>query len=328
MNNFNFPDSKTITSRFKKIDSIVVSQNASIIYEQYYDSFGPDYLRNTRSATKTITGILLGLAIDNNLIQNVKMEAINFFINKKPFQNEDERKNAITLQDLLTMSSLLECDDFNSFSRGNEERMYLIEDWVKFFFDLPIRGFPEWNPKPENSKYGRSFSYCTAGIVVLGSILEKITNNGLETFSKKYLFDPLGITSYKWQYTPMNTPMTGGGLQMRSKDLLKLGELFLNKGMWGNSRILSEDWINESIKPHVAINESTEYGYLWWLKSFKVNDRKIPAYYMSGAGGNRIMVFPDQKSTVVITSSNFGIREAHQLVDELLEQYVLPNLLE
>ncbi|HZD13316.1 MAG TPA: serine hydrolase, partial [Candidatus Binatus sp.] len=160
---------------FKKITSILVARHGGLVHEAYYGGSGRNSLQNTRSASKTITSILIGIALDQGLLLSVKAPVLSFFSDKMPVENPDSRKERMTIEDLLTMSSILECDDSNSFSRGNEERMYLVEDWVKFLLDLPVRGFPAWTTRPEDSPYSRSFSYCTAGTVVLGSVLERAT---------------------------------------------------------------------------------------------------------------------------------------------------------
>ncbi len=314
------------SGKLKKISSVLIARNGNLIYEKYFNSFKETDLMDTRSATKTITSMLIGIAIDQKIIPGVDSYVLNYFSDKQPLKNPDPRKDKITIEDFLTMSSILECDDWNEFSRGNEERMYLIEDYVKFALDLPIRGTPPWENKPEDLPYGRSFSYCTAGVVVLGGVLEHVANMPVPDFAAGNLFNPLRIKNIKWQITPTGLAMTGGGLQMQSRDLLKLAQLYLDNGTWNANRIISEDWIEQSITPHAQIDDETEYGYLWWLKSFGNNSKKYEAYYMSGNGGNKILVFPELNMCVVITSTNYNTRGMHEQTDKILSDYILESI--
>lgn len=316
-------DADIRAGKFKKITSVLVARRGKLVHESYFDDAGRDGLRNTRSATKTITGMLVGIAIDKGLLAGVDVPVMRFFADKRPVQNADPRKEKITVEDFLTMSSLLECNDWTQFSRGNEERMYLVEDWIKFTLDLPIRGFPDWVPKPKDSPYGRSFSYCTAGVVVLGGLLERATRMPLTEFAQKNLFAPLGIDKPGWQFTPAGTAMTGGGLKLRSQDLLKLGQLYLNGGLWKGSRLISAGWLQASTQPRARIDDKTEYGYLWWLGSFGSNGKSFKSYFMTGAGGNKVFVIPELEMAVVITSENFREPDMHTLSERLLTDYIL-----
>lgn len=311
---------------FKKITSVLIARNGKLVYENYFGGSDVAALRNTRSSTKTITGMLIGIAIDKKMLSSATTPIMKFFPDKKPFQYSDPRKEKITVEDFLTMSSLLECDDYNQFSRGNEERMYLIEDYVKFTLDLPIKGFPAWATKPKDSPYGRSFSYCTAGVATLGGVLERASKLTVAEFAERHLFAPLGISRAEWQITPTGLAMTGGGLGLQSRDYLKLAQLYADGGLRNGKRVISEDWVKKSVQPHVQIDDKTGYGYLWYLKTFKPGDRKFAAYYMAGTGGSKILVFPNQQMTIVITSENFRVREAHELSDRLLSEYILASV--
>lgn len=309
---------------FGKITSLLIAAKGSLVHEAYFDGRGADALRNTRSATKSVTGMLVGVALDKGFLLSVEAPVLPYFADLVPLDHPDPRKEQITVEDLLTMSSLLECDDWNEFSRGNEERMYLVEDWVRFYFDLPIKGFASWEQAPLDSPHGRSFSYCTAGIVAVGALLERATGGPLAEFAEQHLFGPLGITEIGWQWTPTGTPMTGGGLELRSRDLLKLGRLYLDGGIWGDNQVVSEDWVRASTTPKVQIDETTEFGYLWWLGSVGASGPKTPAWYMAGAGGNKVVVVPAQDLVIAVTSENFGVKGAHDLTDRLITEYVLP----
>jgi CubicO group peptidase (beta-lactamase class C family) len=321
---------------FTHITSVLISRHGTLAYERYYEGFTADSLHDTRSATKTITGMLVGLAIDRGYLPSVRTPVLDYFREMLPLANPDPRKEKVTIEDLLTMSSLLECDDDNQFSRGNEERMYLIEDYFRFFLDLPIRGFPAWSPKPADAPYGRSFSYCTAGVVLLGGVLERATKMKVDEFAERYLFNPLGIREVQWQMTPMGMAMTGGGLRLRSRDFLRLAQFYNNRGAWKGHRILSEDWVAASTSPHAQARENVDYGYLWWIQDFGPGDgdadapvaaakvKKHRAFYMAGNGGSKVAVFPDLDMAVVLTGTMYGSGKAHQQTERILNDFIVP----
>ena len=320
------------SGQFQKIGSILVEQNGHIVYEHYFQG-DAQTLRDTRSATKSITSILLGIAIDSHKVSGVSMPLLSFFPDRT-LENPDPRKARITLEDLLTMSSLLECDDWNDFSRGNEERMYTVEDWTQFTLNLPVRGYMRL-PDEAQPKYGRRFSYCTAGAFLIGQVLQKATGEAADVYAQRVLFDPLDIHDARWVYSPLGAPQTGGGLRLTSRDLLKFAELYRSAGKMQGKQIVSADWVRTSTTPHVQVPdqgsdkpeaEPTEYGYFWWLKTFRTNGREYPSWYMSGNGGNKIVVVPSLRLSVVITSTNYNTPGMHQQTEKLLTDYILPSL--
>lgn len=308
---------------FQKIGSVVIARHGKLVYEAYFDGDAKT-LRDTRSATKSITDILIGVAIEEKKISGVDARVLQLLPERaRKLQNPDPRKEKITVEDFLTMSSPLECDDWNDASRGNEERMYVVEDWTQFIFDLPIRGHMHLGEQVEPPPHGRYFSYCTGGVFTLSEVLQKATGVRTDHYAEEKLFRPLGITDEQWFFSPLNIPQTGGGLRLNSRDLLKIAQLYLNGGTWQGRRIVDEAWVRASTQPHARIDDDTEYGYLWWLKSFKSGGKSYRAFFMSGNGGNKVLAFPELDLAVVITSTNYNTHGMHEQTEKLLTDYIL-----
>jgi CubicO group peptidase (beta-lactamase class C family) len=263
-----------------------------VVVEEYFDG-DADTLRNTRSCTKTVAGILLGIAIERDIVPGVETPLADLLGEPAP---------PVTLRDLLTMSSCLDCNDWDEDSPGNEELMYPQKDWLGFVLGLPLRG-------------ERTFSYCTAGVVALGIGLERAVGEPLSAFARRELFGPLGIDRAEWQHTPQGQTSTAGGLLLTSRELLALGELYRRHG----GGIVSPDWVAESLTPHARINEDVEYGYLWYLKEY-AGER---AFFMAGMGGNCVHVFPDSDRVAVVTATNFQRRDAPALTERLIVEQIL-----
>ena len=147
--------------------------------------------------------------------------------------------------------------------------------------------------------------------MTLGAVLEQVTGEPVETFAQRALFDPLGIEAPEWPRTPKGQGMTGGGLGLRSRDLLALGQLYLD----GGRDIVPRDWVERSTRPHVRVDDETEYGYLVWLRRIGGH----ACWAMSGMGGSRVAIFRELATVVVVTSENFGRPNAHALTDRLIE---------
>jgi CubicO group peptidase (beta-lactamase class C family) len=303
---------------FKKINSIVVVKNGKLLIEEYFNGETRNTLHDPRSVGKSFASTIAGIAIKEGYLKN-EDQTLKEFYNLKEFENYSSQKEAITLKDLLTMSSAFDGDDEDDNSPGNEENMYPADNWVKFALDLPV--------KKDTTK--SEWHYFTAGVVILGDILNKNVPAGLEKYANEKLFKPLDILNYKWQYTPQNVPNTAGSIQMNALDFAKYGQLYKNYGKWNGSQVIPKEWVARSFEKHKQIvNRANEfYGYLFWNKTFQVKNKMHEAFYCAGNGGNYIVIFKDLPLVIVITATAYGQPYAHQQVNKIITDYILPAVL-
>lgn len=308
------------------VTSVLIAQRGQLIYETYANGGSRDQLNDMRSATKTVTALLVGAAADRGRLAGAQAKVYPWFGDKVRARGLDPRKAAMTLEDLLSMSSAWECDDENAFSSGNEERMYVSEDWTAFALNLPIRGYAPWQKRPPESPYGRAFSYCTAGSFLLGATVERATGQPLAQFAHDALEQPLGITQVQWNRSSEGVGMGGGGTRYRTRDAAKLGELLRDAGRWQGRPVISAGWIAAMLTPRAVPRDNTEYGYQIWRFRFPVRGHDEWVWAMSGNGGNYVFVAPQFALVAVITSTSYNMRAAHPRSQALFGDAVLGAL--
>ncbi|QJB36412.1 serine hydrolase [Chitinophaga oryzae] len=304
---------------FPKVTSIAVIRNGQLIIEEYFNGSGRDSMHDVRSVGKSFAGAITGMAIRDGHLRSVDQPLSDFY-DLHAFANYSADKAQTSLQSLLTMSSPFDGDDNDDQSPGNEENMYPADNWVKFALDLPVNTV---RPKGE-------WHYFTAGVVVLGDVLHRRLPGGLEKYADQQLFRPLGISRYQWQYTPQGVANTAGGIRMNTLDFAKFGWLYQQRGRWQGKQVLPASWVQQTFTRHKSIPGRQEeyYGYLFWNKTFHINNKAYEAFYCSGNGGNYILVFRNTPLVIVITAEAYNLPYAHPQVNTMLQQYLLPAVLQ
>jgi CubicO group peptidase (beta-lactamase class C family) len=306
---------------FPKTTSVLVVYRGRLIYERYFGAGGLDLLNDTRSATKSITALAVGAALEDSAIASVTAPAFDYLADLAPFQNDAPLKRQVTIEDLLTMSSALDCDDNVDDSPGNEDRMHEQQQWARWAVDLPIQA------AYRRDASGRGpFAYCTAGAFLLGQIVQRATHQAVDQYIAQKILAPLGISAWEWPRSPTGEVMTGGGLRLRSRDLAKLAWMLVEDGRWAGRRIVPASWVRMAMTAHRQANPEQEYGYLFWQRNYATRCGAVSGWYMAGNGGNAILVLKDLGAAIVVTRQNYNTHGMHQQTVDLLERYVLPAL--
>ena len=293
------------------LSSMIIMRNGKPVLEQYWGGYNKDTLHDMRSATKSITSLMAGIAIDKGMLGGVD-EPIDKHLGAA-YPGASGLGQAIALKHLLTMSSGLACNDRSMSSPGNEELMYKQTDWVRHFVNLPVV-----------TSAGKVTHYCTGGVVAIGRIVAEASKLKIPDFSARYLFNPIGIHSVRWAaFDNLQQTDTGGHLYMRPRDMAKIGQLVLQGGKWNGVQVVSAEWIAQSTSMHTTMDRTERYGYLWWLRTFNVGSKSYQAHYATGNGGQYIIVIPELAIVAAFTGENYNSAASQQAMD-LLQSYVLP----
>jgi len=278
----------TIWEKEIEIHSVLVIRNGFIVLDAYGYPFDSEVAHHIDACTQSITSALVGIAIDKRYIKDVRQPVLAFFPNRDA-KNHDARKEAMTFENLLTMTTGLECRDPFLYLQSGMMNMILdanwrmSADWVQFMLDLPMAEAP-----------GTRYVYCNGAPFLLSAILQRQTGMNALTFAEKYLFAPLGISDVGWGSNPQGITLGYGELFMRPHDMAKIGYLYLNKGLWDGQQILSSQWIKASTRKHAETTLLPGYGYHWWIAAPGI-------YIAAGNKGQFIMVAPERNMVVVFT---------------------------
>jgi CubicO group peptidase (beta-lactamase class C family) len=270
------------------VHSIQIARRGKLVLDAYFYPFSPELRHDVASVTKSITSTLIGLAVEKGFIRGVQQPVLSFFPNRS-FTNADARKDKLTLEHLLTMQAGWDCG-----FEGKEARLVEMRrsaDWLQFILDLPMVAEP-----------GTRFAYCSGNSHMLSIILSQAAGTNALAFARRELFGPLGITDVTWPADPRGYSHGWGDLQLRPRDMAKVGQLFLQRGRWGERQIVPEAWIQTATRAYVKRTTNRDhYGYAWWVKG----DDFPGMFEAVGRGGQRINVWPAKDFVLVFTGGGF-----------------------
>lgn len=336
-------DSEIKSGKYGMIDRFMIIRNDKILadfkYKQDYESIAKKYdttdhqynydhpnwhpyyaqtdLHSLQSVTKSVNSILLGIALDLHSDYNLKTKVMSLF-SDYPIENEDERKNEITIEDLLTMRAGLHWNEVDYLDSSDDcVAMEASNDWINYVLNKPIDTLP-----------GTSFVYNSGASVLLGEIVRIITGKKVDEWAEEKLFKPLGITDYYWKKTPTGALDTEGGLYLKAEDLAKIGSLFLNGGKWQGKQVVPQKWVSSSISPiasnlYPGENDNTGYGYQWWVWDHINGKTKI--FGAQGYGGQYLTVAPDYNLIVLFNGWNIH-KEPRKYSWAVMQDRIIPIL--
>lgn len=293
------------------IHGLVVVRHGYLAVDEYFNGSSADVLHTLQSDSKSVTSLLVGIAVGQGAIPSIDRTVTSFFPEYTGLANQDALKQAMTLRDLLMMRTGLDWREDPYAGSPLAQLNASHDDWLRFVLEWPMREAP-----------GSRFEYNSGGVITLGGVLYNTTGLPADEFARRNLFEPIGITRSSWfKGNPNGLPHMGGGLNLRVLDMARLGYLVLRGGRWKERQVVPAEWLAASLAPvsHPGWffgGRQVEYGYLWWLLPL---DGEWGIYTASGAQGQWIFIIPRYDLVVAVTSNTDPFdRPVRFLYDDIL----------
>lgn len=268
------------------INTAIILKNGSIVLAYDKNGYNEDSVVALNSCAKSITSILIGIAIDQGLIESVDTKIVRYF---PALENDaDDLKKEIAIKHLLAFTPGFDWPEWGSWNYWPGE-FVASDNWVDFVLDRPMIAEP-----------GEQFAYNTGASQLLSAILQKVSGQDAFSFAEENLFAPLDIHGVQWGKDPQGITTGGFQFSMKPSDAAKIGQLYLNKGFGNGKQIVSEAWVTESTQAHAEGGYfGSQYGYHWWVE----NGSEADYYYAMGYGGQYIFIAPEFNIVAVFTSN-------------------------
>ena len=298
-----------------RVHGVLIARHGKLVLEEYFHGFDRNTPHDTRSASKSMASLLVGAAMEGG--HDVGVDTSVYETLRGPAADRESRKQAMTLEHLLTMSSGFYCDDNDPDAPGNEGTLQEQQDepdWYKYTLDLPMADDP-----------GANAIYCSANSNLIGAVLSAASGETLLDLFADLIAGPLGVKQYYLGLQPTGEPYLGGGAQWLPRDFMKLGQVMLNGGTWNGHRVVSEEWVAESTKVQVKIR-GRGYGYQWWTNEYPYRDDTVHAFFAAGNGGQIVMGIPELDLLIAFYGGNYSDAVMFRAQDVLIPDYILKSV--
>lgn len=300
---------RLIRSENINIHSIFLVRNGYSVLDVVFYPYDGMRLHDVASVTKSVTATLVGQAVAEGIVPDLDTPVLGL-LDRRPPGGSSQDWDDMTLENLVTMSSGLECG-----APPFEEKIIVLRNspnWIDAALELPLAVKP-----------GTLFDYCSPNFHLLSAAMSRATGSSLAAYARDRLFGPLGIKKYYWPADPQGISVGWGNLRLHPHDMARIGYLYLRKGRWKDGQVLPEGWVKKAVTARYSTHGGqADYGYGWWL----AKGRFAGAYEARGRGGQGISVWPQADIVLVTTGGGYDRdRLVEALVPAVLSNRALPE---